>query len=267
MALYPAAVKRLIPHNPAQDPPITPRVAILHVDAGGATGADLARYFSVGSGGIESHFSIDYDGTVTQFRDTAYQADANMSANNFAVSIESQGKADGTWTAQQLASIKALLSWLHTTHGIPLTKCPRWDGSGVGYHILFMQEWAGGPRSCPGPLRIGQFNDVLIPWMADAQQPASSIPTVPKAPKPTPKPAPTPTPSKGLNVRLIDLRDVTPYVTGPGVKPLQRLLGVPADGLAGPGTRAALIAAQKRCKLTADAVFGPATAEALLAGK
>lgn len=88
----------------------------------------------------------------------------------------------------------------------------------------------------------------------------------PASPLP-PFPAPKPAPSKGLNVKIIDLRDVAPYVTGPGVKPMQRLLGVPADGLAGPGTRAALIAAQKRCGLTADAIFGPATAEALLAGK
>src|SRR5690349_21183599 len=35
MAIYPKAVQRLIPHNPVQDPRITPRVAILHVDAGG----------------------------------------------------------------------------------------------------------------------------------------------------------------------------------------------------------------------------------------
>lgn len=169
MALYPAAVKRLIPPGP-NDPKIKARVAILHVDAGGSTGADLFRYFSTGSGGIESHFTVDYDGTVTQFRDTAWQADANMDANDFAVSIESQGKAAGQWTAAQLASIKALLLWLNKTHGIPLVKCPKWDGSGVGYHILFMQRWAGGPRACPGPDRIKQFNNVLVPWMATGGQ-------------------------------------------------------------------------------------------------
>ena len=263
MALYPAAVKRLIPPGFA-DPRITPRVAILHVDAGGATGEDLYRYFRDRSGGIESHFSIDYDGTVTQFRDTDWQADANMSANDFAVSIETQGKAAGEWTAQQLDAIKALLLWLSATHTIPLVKCPRWDGAGVGYHILFMSEWAGGPRACPGPDRIRQFNDVLVPWMGGGKPAASSIPNLPK---PAPKPAPKPSTSKGLDVKLIDLRDVSPYVTGRNIKPLQRLLGVPADGLAGPGTRAALGAAQRRCGLAVDYIFGPNTAEALLAGK
>lgn len=117
------------------------------------------------------------------------------------------------------------------------------------------------PTSCPGP--------VLRAWIKDGapldgppapNPPASSVPNLPK-------PKPRPTPSKGLNVKLIDLRDVSPYVTGPGVKPLQRLLGVPADGYGGPGTRTALGAAQRRCGLPVDYIFGPNTAEALLSGK
>jgi hypothetical protein len=105
---------------------------------------------------------------------------------------------------------------------------------------------------CPGTLPVTTIRERV--------RVALATPPLPPAPKPV-------VPTKGLNVKLIDLRDVSPYVTGPGVKPLQRLLGIPADGLAGPSTRAALVAAQKRCGLTADAVFGPSTAEALLAGK
>jgi len=164
MALYPPAVKKLLKLDPAMDPRETMRVVILHVDANNAT--SLYDYFNGPSGGVESHFFVKKDGTVEQYRDTAYQADANMAANQFAISIETQGYAAGTWSAAQLAAIKALLLWCHTTHGIPLVKCPKWDGSGVGYHILFMQQWAGGPRSCPGPDRIKQFDNVLVPWMA-----------------------------------------------------------------------------------------------------
>lgn len=81
----------------------------------------------------------------------------------------------------------------------------------------------------------------------------------------TPAPAPT---SRSLHVQNIDLRNAgRALVRGPGVKPLQRLLGVKADGLGGPSTRASLGAAQKRAGLTVDYIFGPATAEALLAGK
>jgi peptidoglycan hydrolase-like protein with peptidoglycan-binding domain len=66
-------------------------------------------------------------------------------------------------------------------------------------------------------------------------------------------------------VKQLDLRNAhKKLVTGAGVKPMQRLLGVTADGKAGAKTQAALKAAQKRLKLDVDAIFGPATATALL---
>lgn len=163
MPLYPAAVKRLIPPGP-HDPRISPRLAILHVDAGDTY--DLHDYFATRSGGVESHFHIAKDGTVFQYRDTDHEADANSAANPFAVSIETQGLGSGEWTPQQLTAIKALLVWLAKTHNIPMRVANAWNGSGVGYHTLYMAEWAGGPRACPGPDRIRQFRDVLVPWFA-----------------------------------------------------------------------------------------------------
>jgi hypothetical protein len=108
----------------------------------------------------------------------------------------------------------------------------------------------------------------------------TSIGVVTEHPKPSSAPAsdipqvftkpPTPTPAKGLNVQTIDLRNAhNVTVKGPGVKPLQRLLGVTADGLAGRNTRDALHAFQSRVfgAAGADYIFGPQSAEALLAGK
>ena len=162
MALYPPAVKRLIPPG-ANDPAIKPRVVILHVaDTEAAT---LYDYFNGPSGGVESHFYIRRDGTLDQYRDTAIQADANVMANDFAISIETQGKAAGEWTAAQVATIKALLLWCNKVHGIPLVKCPKWDGAGIGYHILFEAQWDQRGAACPGPDRIRQFENVLVPWM------------------------------------------------------------------------------------------------------
>ena len=165
MPVYPGARKLLIPPG-ANDPRITPRVAILHVDAGNA--ASLHTYFRDRSGGVESHFHVRRDGVVEQYRDTDYQADANHLANDFAVSIETQGYGAGEWTPEQLESIKALLDWLNRTHGIPLRKIDRWDGEGVGYHVLFGAPgpWTPVAKSCPGPDRIRQFDRVLVPWMA-----------------------------------------------------------------------------------------------------
>ena len=169
MAWYPQAVRKNIPPGP-NDPPIKARVVILHV---AATEADsLYGYFNGPSGGVESHFYVKYDGSVEQYRDTAYQADANVMANDFAISIETQGLANGTWTAQQLDAIKALIVWCHATHGVPLSVPKTWDGSGVGYHVLFEAQWDQRGASCPGPNRIAQFKNVLVPWMAAGGQEA-----------------------------------------------------------------------------------------------
>ena len=171
MALYPKAIKKLIAPGP-NDPKIKARVVILHVAVSEA--ASLYAYFNGPSGGVESHFYVRRDGTVEQYRDTAYQADANTDANDFAISIETQGMAAGQWTPEQLASIKALLLWCHEVHGIPLVKCPTWNGSGVGYHTLFRGDdntpgWDKRRASCPGPDRIKQFDNVLVPWMASSR--------------------------------------------------------------------------------------------------
>lgn len=165
MALCPFAEHLLIPAG-SNDPKITPRVAILHVDAGNAH--SLYEYFRDRSGGIESHFHVRKDGVIEQYRDTDYQADANNLANDFAVSIETQGYGVGEWNDLQLASIKRLLLWLSKVHPIPLREIERWNGSGVGYHTLFgaPSEWTPVAKSCPGEDRKRQFHNDLVPWMA-----------------------------------------------------------------------------------------------------
>jgi hypothetical protein len=158
----PFAVAKNIPPG-SNDPSIVPRMAILHVAV--SEGESLFDFFKNRSGGIESHFYIRRDGTVEQYRSIYFQADANLNANDFAVSIETQGMGPGKWTDAQLASIKRLLTWLHTEADVPLVKVAKWNGSGVGYHSQF-PEWSPVAKSCPGPDRIKQFNDVLVPWMS-----------------------------------------------------------------------------------------------------
>lgn len=165
MSLCPFAEHLLIPPG-ANDPRIIPRVAVLHVDAGDAE--SLYTYFRDRSGGVESHFHVRRDGVIEQYRDTDWQADANHLANDFAVSIETQGFGAGEWTPEQLASIKRLLVWLNQAHPlIALQKCPTWDGSGVGYHVQFGSPGAWTPvaKSCPGPDRVRQFHTVIVPWL------------------------------------------------------------------------------------------------------
>jgi len=164
MALCPFATQRLIPPGP-NDPRITPRIAILHVDAGNAE--SLFNFFNGRSGGVESHFHVKKTGEVEQYRDTDWQADAQLDANDFAVSIETQGFGAGEWTAEQLASIKELLLWLNKMHGIPLKRCTAWDGEGIGYHTMWgsPSHWTPSVKTCPGPDRIKQFDQLIVPWM------------------------------------------------------------------------------------------------------
>ena len=170
MALIPFAEKKLIAPG-SNDPRIRARIGILHVDAGNAS--DLFDFFKNRSGGIESHGHIRRDGHLYQYRDTAFQADANHNANDFAISFETQGFGEGEWTPEQLATIKRVMLWARDVHGIPLRVVTTWNDpdGGWGYHTLFgaPSNWTPVSKSCPGPDRKRQFHDVLVPWMRNPQ--------------------------------------------------------------------------------------------------
>ncbi len=176
MAWYPGAVKKEI--RPGQnDPPIIPLGVILHTDAGNS--ASLYNYFNGPSGGIESHFHIPKSNPVEQYRDTGWEADANLKANSFWVnglrfgflSVETQGLESDPWNDYQLAEIKKLILWARSVHrDIVLRVCPGPFSAGIGYHTMFGSPgpWTPVAKSCPGPLRIKQFNDILVPWFKTA---------------------------------------------------------------------------------------------------
>lgn len=178
MAIYSGAKLRNIPPG-ANDPAITALGAILHVDA--ANSGSLFSYFNGPSGGIESHFFVRKDGVVEQYRDTKYEADANYHANSFEkngklygyISIETQGLASGEWNDAQLREIKKLLLWLSKTHGFPLKKCASSTDPGVGWHVMWGAPgpWTPVAKVCPGPDRVKQFNNVLVPWFKTATAP------------------------------------------------------------------------------------------------
>lgn len=169
MALCPFAEQRLIPPG-ANDPRIQPRLAILHIAVTAAW--SLYEYFRDRSGGIESHFYVTWRGKIEQYRDTDYEADANYGANPFAISIESQGFGGGRWNLLQRRAIKRLLRWISETHPVPLRAAEHWQDAGVGYHSQY-PEWSPVAKSCPGPLRIRQYREWLVPWMATPPSPVA----------------------------------------------------------------------------------------------
>jgi hypothetical protein len=164
--IYPEARLRLIPAG-SNDPPIEPRAAILHVAVSMA--ASLYEFFRYRSGGIESHFYVNWRGKVEQYRSIFREADANYKANAFAISIETAGWGTGWWNPLQKRAIKRLLLWLNeeTNGAIPLTVCDSPTGSGIGYHTMWgsPSPWTPVAKSCPGPNRIKQFIRWLTPWL------------------------------------------------------------------------------------------------------
>jgi hypothetical protein len=204
---YPRAIKKEIRPG-SNDPPIKVIGAVLHVAVSNAD--SLFSYFNGPSGGIESHYYIRFDGKVEQYRDTGREADANYKANSFVergvrkgyVSIETAGMEHGGWTAAQLASIKALLTWLAAEHDFPLQRVKAHTEPGVGYHTMFGAPGPWTPavgKTCPGPGRVKQFERVIEPWLRE-QKPAAPKPkpdhgckpVVLTRPAPAPKPKPAP---------------------------------------------------------------------------
>lgn len=172
MARYPDALQKIIPAG-SNDPAIKAIGMVLHVSAG--LGDSLHDFFSGPSGGIESHFYIRRTGVVEQYRDTAFEADANLNGNSFErdgrlcglLSVETEGLGDGSWTDEQLRSLKALMAWVMQVHDVPAQVCPAWNAPGFGYHVMFGAPgpWTPVAKSCPGPHRIDQFKTILVPWL------------------------------------------------------------------------------------------------------
>jgi hypothetical protein len=162
MALYPAAVKKLIPrHNQA----LHASQVILHTAVSGAT--SLYGYFANPATTVCSHFYVREDGTVEQYVDTKFRAPANRNANATAVSIETWDglKPDTTpWNAAQVKALKALIEWVNANHDVPIKACTSPTSPGIGYHSQFgaPSPWTPSKgKTCPGPARIPQVRTII----------------------------------------------------------------------------------------------------------
>jgi hypothetical protein len=177
LALYPKAIKRLIPAGP-NDPRIEAAGLVFHVAVSEA--ASLHDWFDGPSNGVEAHFYVRRDGTVEQYRDTAYEADAQGAGNSWGshlplagmLSVETQGMGSGEWTPEQIAALKELIVWAATEHGFPVALATSPTSGGIGYHCQFA-AWNPNGHSCPGPDRVRQFRAVLVPWFPVALAPAA----------------------------------------------------------------------------------------------
>lgn len=168
MAWYPGARKLELQPESDSQPAIRPTQFIVHSIVAPWDEVRTYEYWR-DSTNLESHFGLDYDGSMGQYIGTETRADANYRANRRAdgtgaVSIEtaSNTKASDAWTPEQTEALIKLGVWLHKTHGIPLRICRTHDDPGFGYHSLH-GPWSVSGTACPGPARIKQFRDYVFP--------------------------------------------------------------------------------------------------------
>lgn len=168
MAWYPDAVKMELQPESDDQPAIVPTQFIVHSIIAPWTARRTYEYWR-DSTSLESHFGVDYEGTVGQYIGTQTRADANAGANRRpdgtgAVSAETASNTSGSdpWNAKQVEDLIAIGVWLNQEHGIPLRICRTHSDPGFGYHSMFPQ-WSTSGTSCPGAARIKQFKTVVFP--------------------------------------------------------------------------------------------------------
>lgn len=168
MAWYPGAVRMELQPESDSQPAIRPTQFIVHSIIAPWTARRTYEYWR-DSTSLESHFGVDYEGTVGQYIGTQTRADANAGANRRAdgtgaVSAETASNLEGSdpWNAKQVEDLIAIGAWLHHEEDIPLRICRTHDDPGFGYHSMFAQ-WSTSGTACPGAARIKQFREVVFP--------------------------------------------------------------------------------------------------------
>lgn len=187
MAWYKEAVRLELQPESRQQQSIKPTQFIIHSVVAPWDEHRIYAYWR-DSTNLESHFGLDFDGSLGQYLSTTTRADANAAANRRpdgtgAVSIETASNTSATdpWTDKQLAELIDLGAWMHHEHAIPLRICQTADDPGYGFHKLH-RAWSTSGTACPGVKRIPQFREIVFPGIvAKAKRPTTP-------PKPTTKP-------------------------------------------------------------------------------
>ncbi|MGW0865733.1 peptidoglycan recognition protein family protein [Streptomyces sp. NPDC002611] len=168
MAWYKNAVRLELQPESRDQPSIRPTQLIFHSIVAPWDEQRLYAYWK-NSTSLESHFGVDFDGSLGQYLSTTTRADANYQANrradgSGAISVESASntQASDPWTDEQLETLTDLGVWAHRTHAIALKACSSGAGGGFGIHRMFPQ-WSPSGTKCPGDKRAQQFRAELLP--------------------------------------------------------------------------------------------------------
>ncbi|EST20555.1 peptidoglycan recognition protein family protein [Streptomyces roseochromogenus] len=168
MPLCPFASVRLLA-RPKPPAPLQPTQIIVHTANATLPAVDV-RFRRPGARG-QSHIGVSATGKITQWLDTSVPADSAYRANlrsdgTGAVSITTEGHVSEPWTDAQLDALIRLHWWLMRTHpAIAHRACRTPADPGLAHHTLLGSPgpWTPIPKSCPGPRRIAQWQDSLLP--------------------------------------------------------------------------------------------------------
>jgi hypothetical protein len=190
------AVKRPLSAKQTQPPLHHKDIICIHTMVGYLTSTET-MFDEGGYTGTESHFGIGgiwgpdkdkgYDGRVEQFQDTDYTADANYKGSWHVISIECADNAPKlpsqivALTPKQVDSVVNLIVELCRLYDIPPVLIPDTKPTrrGLAYHFQGApanlvpggELWTAAGHECPGPVRIKQFKEVIIPRVRAALRP------------------------------------------------------------------------------------------------
>jgi hypothetical protein len=160
-------------------------IVCFHTMVGSLAGTS-SMFHRDGYGGTESHFGVAGDGTVRQWQDTDYVAEANLNGNHRIISIETAdygepafGKWDTAnsalvpaWTGAQIQALAEITAACCDAYDIPIALVP--DSlptrRGIAYHRQGIDPWrvadgelwsAARGKACPGDRRIAQVPRVI----------------------------------------------------------------------------------------------------------
>lgn len=250
-------------------------IICLHTMVGSLAGTD--NYFRAnGYGGTESHFGVGGDGTIYQWQDLDYTADANYQGSRRIISIEtadigpefpkwntSDPQAVPFWTPKQTEAIAKIIAYCCKLYMIPCVLIPDSKPSrrGIGYHrqgvpgymVEGGEQWSlARGKVCPGDNRISQIPTVI----ERAQQLLNVRPPTPTQPSPT---IPNPT-RRTLREGMVgeDVRNLQAFFN----RVFPSYPGTPIDLIPmrfGPITKRVVVEFQKRVGLIGDGIVGPDT--------
>jgi hypothetical protein len=159
------------------EPRIVPRILIYHTMVGYLRSTEN-MFKKDGFWGTESTWGVGgpwdgdaLDGVAWQWQGVLWQADAQFEANAWCNSIET---SDGgvypptpEWSDKQVKKLIEIGAWWCKNTGNPPEIAKSYDGRGLGYHQLY-RPWNQASHNCPGPKRVAQFRELIVPGIQKA---------------------------------------------------------------------------------------------------